>query len=465
MQSRFAGWFRGRTPLDGRLVFYGPDAQPLAFEGRTFSAVLAALSDLAGHRVGVIGRTRPETVEAWFAILAAGGEPMFLQHPTEKLSRSYWDAEIAEAVRSAGLSLLLCAEPGCRHPQPGAPQIDLWRLPPGPAADLVLPPHGVVLQMSSGTTGHRKPMRFELEVVRRHLEAYGQVTELSSRDTVVSWLPLYHDMGFVAAFLAPLAAGAQVALLDPIDWVRKPDLLWRLLRRHAEAICYMPNFAFEVMAEAPGATARVKRWISCSEPTRESTLQRFCQRTGTSWARIHNCWGMAEAIFAVSEGASPRVRELDGERVVSCGRPIPGVEIKTIDGALYVRSPFALEGYLDRPLARDREGFFATGDLGAVIDGEVYLRGRARDMANVAGRKFLLSDVDARMAERLPHGGPGAGLDPRHLRLGFRWHRSRRLRRAIDGQHSAPAAAAGADAASATARSRSPISRTGVHGW
>ncbi|MGA0608393.1 AMP-binding protein [Phenylobacterium sp. VNQ135] len=402
MQSRFAGWFAGPKPLGGRLIFYGPDAQPLAFHGRVFSAILPLLSSSAGCRVGVIGRTRPETVEAWFAVLAAGGEPMFLQFPTEKLSRSYWEAEIAEAVRSAGLSLLLCAEPACRHPDPGAPQIDLWSLPLGPARDLAVPQAGAVLQMSSGTTGHRKPMRFDLELVRRHLEAYGQVTELSERDTVVSWLPLYHDMGFVAAFLAPLAAGAQVALLDPVDWVRKPQLLWRLLRRHGEAVCYMPNFAFEVMADAPGATTRVKRWISCSEPTREATLRRFCERTATPWARIRNCWGMAEAIFAVSEAAAPEVREIDGERVVSCGRPIPGVEIKAVEGALHVRSPYALEGYLDRPLDRDEDGFFATGDLGVILDGEVYLRGRARDLANVAGRKFLLSDMDARLAERLP---------------------------------------------------------------
>jgi len=377
--------------------------QPVDFSQDGFAeAVGRALSTLPpASIVGLIAPTGPRLLKAWHGCIAAGHLPVVLQQPTQKLSRLYWSQEIEQSVRTLGVALLLCQNRACA-PEGGPPTVLLEDLPapsPGGGGDLTCDRHARLLQLSSGTTGHRKGVSFSFGDVARHVADYNRVLGLTQDDCIVSWLPLYHDMGFIAAFLTSQIVGCRLVLIDPMRWVQQPELLCDVIERHDGTTCFMPNFAFELMTQR-GRLRRLptmRRWISCSEPSRVATLTRFADAAATPAERIVNCYGMAENIFAVAQGGGLKTQTIDGQPVVSCGRPIPGVEVKLVDGELFIRSAYSMQAYSGGERITDEAGFYGSGDLGEIVDGEIYLTGRKRDVVIHAGQKFLLSDVDHKL--------------------------------------------------------------------
>jgi hypothetical protein len=234
--------------------------------------------------------------------------------------------------------------------------------------------------------------------VARHVADYNQVLGLDEGDCVISWLPLYHDMGFIACFLMPVLTGARIVMVDPMTWVRRPQLLFELIDKHRGTVCFMPNFGFQVMATRARTggldLSSMRRWVSAGEPTRPDTMERFRIATGTTADAICNLYGTAENIFAVTQSDGLRTRRIDGAEVVSCGPPIPSTSLKIVAGEIFARSPYSLQHYEGGVSVVDAEGYYATGDLGEIIDGELYVFGRKHDVLIQAGRKFVLSDLD-----------------------------------------------------------------------
>ena len=179
-------------------------------------------------RIGLIAPTGPDLIEAWDACLHEGREPMVLHYPTAKLSRIYWNEAMANAIRTVELDVLISADRSCR-PNTDVPVIMLDELPRSGRVELgrAIPPSGAILQMSSGTTGHRKGIRYTLADIRTHVAEYNKVLGLTKADKVVSWLPLYHDMGYIAAFIMPRLLGVDLILMDPMDWGPKPRHAFR----------------------------------------------------------------------------------------------------------------------------------------------------------------------------------------------------------------------------------------------
>ena len=285
-------------------------------------------------------------------------------------------------------------------------------------ADLEFSDFGI-LQLSSGTTGYRKAIEFRSENLLRHVTDFNQTLSLTSNDVIVSWLPLYHDMGFIACFVMPLLLGIDVVMMDPITWVEQPGLLFAAIEQHSGTICYMPNFGFEVMSRQPRRSLpTVRWWVSCSEPISPQTAVKFMNHISAPEDSFAACYAMAENIFAVSLRRGIHVCPIDGTDVVSCGTPIHGVEVKTVEGEVWVKSPVSLQSYVRGDDIRDAEGFYPTGDIGAVINGELYIVGRKYDIMIQAGRKFFLSDIDLRLNELFPEiRGRAAALNSRDERL------------------------------------------------
>ena len=219
-------------------------------------------------------------------------------------------------------------------------------------------------------------------------------------------------MGFVACFAMPLLLGVPLVLMDPIDWVRRPSLLYEAIARFGGTVCYLPNFAFAVLAAHPPTVslASMRAWISCSEPVYPDTMQRFMDTTATPAEKLAVSYAMAENIFAVTYGPY-RALEV-GERVyASCGRPIPGTEIAIRDDEIHVRSAYSIRSYLGVPSFLDETGFFATGDRGFLVGDELVVSGRVRDILNISGRKTMLNDIDQVVNRILPSGaGRAAAL-------------------------------------------------------
>ena len=296
-----------------------------------------------------------------------------------------------------------------------------------------------LLQHSSGTTGLQKGVALSHRAVLRHNRAYASRIGLTRDDVIVSWLPLYHDMGFVACFLLPLLARVPFVELSPFDWVLRPVSLFEQIQKHRATLCWMPNFAFQFMADSVRPSqipdglnlSSLRAWVNCSEPVRHAAHKAFLERFaeyGASERQLTASYAMAENVFAVTQSNAGEykvlrvnrrlftdrhiVEEDEGEDAltfVSNGTPIEGTQVAVVDesgreltegnvGELAIRGEYLFSGYFRREdLTREAvtgEGWYKTGDLGFVRAGEVYVTGRKKDLIIVQGRNFYPADVE-----------------------------------------------------------------------
>src|ERR1700733_5231267 len=183
----------------------------------------------SGNIIGLIFQTSPELVLAWLGVLAAGRVPLILQYPTQKISKQYWHSSIRDTIARCQIGTLLCASNlSSFAPDQLAPSIFLEELAQKDtgSVELEFPMDGHILQLSSGTTGFKKPIRFDVDSLQKHALLYNQVLGLTNNDRIVSWLPIYHDMGFIACFVMPLLLGTPIVMIDPMTWVAQPRLLF-----------------------------------------------------------------------------------------------------------------------------------------------------------------------------------------------------------------------------------------------
>ena len=295
-----------------------------------------------------------------------------------------------------------------------------------------------LLQHSSGTTGLQKGVALSHRAVLRHNRAYAERIGLTRDDVIVSWLPLYHDMGFVACFLLPLLARVPFVELSPFEWVLRPVSLFEQIHKHRATLCWMPNFAFQFMADTVRPSqldglslASVRAWVNCSEPVQHSAHASFLERFAEQGARedqLTASYAMAENVFAVTQSRAGEYNVLRVNRrlfteehrletdesegslsFVSNGTPVEGTEVAVIDereramhegsvGELAIRGEYLFSGYFRREdLTREAltaEGWYKTGDLGFVREGHVYVTGRKKDLIIVQGRNFYPADVE-----------------------------------------------------------------------
>ena len=300
------------------------------------------------------------------------------------------------------------------------------------------------LQHSSGTTGLQKGVALSHRAVLQQLRAYIPAIGLQPSDVILSWLPLYHDMGLIACFVLPLLSGVPVVELSPFDWVARPGLLLRKAQQHGATLCWLPNFAYSFMSKSirgavaeHGDLASVRAFVNCSEPVMAASHREFVERFGTvgvTAERLTACYAMAENVFAATQsapGKPPRVDRISRSRferehlaeqaeegeaaleLVSNGRPIDGVEVRIVDdagaglpprsvGEICLRGSSLFAGYFRRDDLTEQAfdgDWYRTGDLGYLADDELYVTGRKKDLIIIQGRNFYPADVEAAVAE------------------------------------------------------------------
>jgi hypothetical protein len=226
------------------------------------SQVASVTADLrrrvrAGSVVGLIFRSEPVLVVAWLACLRAGRRPLVMQYPTRKQSSLYWLDSASNTLGRADVAAVLYDE-HCASLGVGS-LVETFALPSlediAPASRnipaTILPDRFSIHRLSSGTTGFRKAIEFRSDDLRRHVADYNAALRLDpARDRIVSWLPPYHDMGYVPCFVMPLILGIDTVMMDPMTWMAEPGLLFGAIERHGGTICHMRNFAFEVLGRA-----------------------------------------------------------------------------------------------------------------------------------------------------------------------------------------------------------------------
>ncbi|MBZ3912666.1 fatty acyl-AMP ligase [Streptomyces acidiscabies] len=318
----------------------------------------------------------------------------------------------------------------------------------GHSASLPLPRAGdlAFLQYTSGSTGTPKGVMVGHGNLAENDRAIAAGFGVRADDVILSWLPLYHDMGLIGTALLPLYLGVRAVLLDTFAFIHDP-LSWpEAVSRYGATCSGGPNFAYQLLADRHDperlAGLDLSSWriaFNGAEPIIPATLERFADlygRHGFDRGALYPCYGLAEATLFVS-GAEPmagyealslsrravesgRLEDAppdDADRldVVSCGRAAVDTEIviRSADGRalpdgeigeICVRGPGVAGGYWERPEASEdtfrarvegRDGtFLRTGDLGALRDGRLYPVGRSKDLIIVAGRNFYPYDVE-----------------------------------------------------------------------
>jgi acyl-CoA synthetase (AMP-forming)/AMP-acid ligase II len=303
----------------------------------------------------------------------------------------------------------------------------------------IRPSDPILLQHSSGTTGLQKPVVLSHLAVLEHVKAYGSAVALNESDKIVSWLPLYHDMGLIAAFHLPLAFGIPSVQIDPFEWVLAPSILLQAVSAERATISWLPNFALSMMVDKirddEVADVDLESWrliVNCSEPIMHESNQKFLARFrqyGLRSSAIASCYAMAEATFAVTQtppGVEPKCLSVDRQALakgsvampkqsasarlcVSSGALIAGCDVRIVGdnglevgdgtvGEIAIKSISLFEGYRNYPEKTAevlRDGWYYSGDYGFRNGNDYYVIGRKKDTIIVAGNNIYPEDVEA----------------------------------------------------------------------
>jgi 1-acyl-sn-glycerol-3-phosphate acyltransferase len=295
------------------------------------------------------------------------------------------------------------------------------------------------IQYTSGSTGTPKGVTLDHGNLLANIRAWGQAVALTPADVVVSWLPLYHDMGLIGAWLGSLYHACPLVLMSPLDFLARPERWLWAIHQHRGTVTAAPNFAFELClrhldpARMQGLDLSSWRYAANgAEPVAAETLARFTAAFhpyGFRAEALAPVYGLAECSvgLAVSPpGRGPlidRVRrealaagsalpaaleDINALQLVACGRPLPGHEVRIVDdtgrelpprrvGRLEFRGPSATRGYYRNAEASAkliRDGWLDSGDLAYLADGDIFITGRIKDMIIRGGRNLYPYELE-----------------------------------------------------------------------
>lgn len=313
----------------------------------------------------------------------------------------------------------------------------------------------VLLQHSSGTTGLQKGVALSHQAVFNQIDALGNAINLDlSRDVVISWLPLYHDMGLIAGFIMPILAGIPLVLMSPFDWVRAPYRLLQAVSEYKGTLSWLPNFAYNFctrkIRDRHLEGADLTSWravINCSEPVRWESHQAFLEKFspyGLQQNALQTSYAMAENTFGVTQSdltKEPPTQCIDQDTflekgliipadkdrpsliMMSSGKVLSNTQIRVQDpegkvlpddviGEIALQSNCMLTEYYNRPNTTRgsfQDGWFLTGDYGYLSGGEIYVTGRKKDLIIVGGKNIYPGDLEELLYE-IPGIHPGRAV-------------------------------------------------------
>lgn len=419
-----------------------------------FSQVLKQAQVLPGDVVILILQHSLELVYAYFGTILHGAIPSIMPFLTEKLLPDKYRHDLnalIEITKPAAIFTYKDFESEIEYlkDSPVVKKIIFVEDVPDTQISLLIeseysglgrdPGDIVLLQHSSGTTGLQKGVALSHQAVFNQLESYQKAIHLGEKDVIVSWLPLYHDMGLIASFLMPILIGTPLVLMSPFDWVRAPQKLLHAISDYHGTLCWLPNFAYNFCAKkiresdlAGIHLDSLRAVINCSEPMRFESHQMFFERFrdyGFDKNALATSYAMAENVFAITQGgidspvnydkidleafqkekkAIPADNVSQHRIMVSAGPPIEKNQVKIISetgkelperhlGEILIKSDCLLSEYYLRPEETKKsfhDGWFKTGDLGYLADGELFISGRKKDLIIVGGKNIYPQDIE-----------------------------------------------------------------------
>jgi 1-acyl-sn-glycerol-3-phosphate acyltransferase len=444
------------------ILFYPGDGEPeemtfgdLDRRSRAVAAGLRALGLQPRQSVGIMLPSGLDYFAAFFGVQRAGGIPVPLYPPARKsqiedhLRRQAGILKTAESVILITFPEVLTLARLLRAQVPTVQRLttvaDLSSLatteagyPPVGADDVAF------LQFTSGSTGNPKGVTLTHANLLANLRAIGPAVEMSPADVVVSWLPLYHDMGLIGSWMGSLYYATPLILMSPLTFLARPARWLQAIHRHRGTLSPAPNFAYELcvakVAEDEITGLDLSSWryaLNGAEPVSPEAMRRFSERFaayGFDPKALAPVYGLAENSLALAFtplGRGPRLDAVerdtfqrtgkaiavdqaeDALRFVSCGVPVPGHEIRVVDeaerevgerqeGRIEFRGPSATSGYWRNPEATAaliRGEWLDSGDRGYIAEGEVHITGRVKDIIIRAGRNLYPQELEEAVGE------------------------------------------------------------------
>jgi fatty-acyl-CoA synthase len=417
-------------------------------DARAMAAALQARGIGRGSHVALLGATTRPFVTAIQATWLAGAAVVVLPLPMRLASIEDFVAQTRRLIVHADAQLVVIDAQLSEFldPQAGDPpivQLEELRAAPGsyerPADD---PDALAILQFTSGATADPKGVMVPHRCMTANLDAAVEAAAFDPDvDRAVSWLPLYHDMGLIGLLGAPMLHGFDLVLASPQDFLAAPARWMEWIAEFGGTATAGPNFAYALAARALRRLDRLdlSRWrlaLNGAEPIDPNAVEAFLAagaRHGLDQGVAFCVFGMAEATLAVAfptpsagmqvDTIDQRVLETDRyaapvdggraegnvRRLPRLGRPLPGLEMRVCDpstgqamqdrevGEVELRGSSITPGYYDNAdaTAASRRGdWFRTGDLGYVVDGELVVCGRIKDVIIVGGRNVFPEDVE-----------------------------------------------------------------------
>ncbi len=440
----------------------GPDGptfvpwRQLHDEARSVGAALQAMGLLPGDHVAVLGPTSRELMTIVRGCWMAGIASMVLPLPMRMGSLETFVESTRARIRHGDAKLVLIddlladfyeaveGDPPIRSMRsvlpgaPGVPGSDALEIPPDD------PDRLVILQYTSGSTSEPKGVMIPDRVLSANIDACCEAGEMGEGEVMVSWLPLYHDMGLVGFLALPMTKGVDLVQAAPQDFLGHPGNWMQWISDHGGTATAGPNFSWVL------ATRALKRMrdldlssltlaLSGAEPVDPKAVEAFvaeAERFGFTAGGVFPAFGMAEV--AIGGAFPPRGRGLVTDavdrvlleteavakpveiedpddlavrirRLPLLGTAVPGLEMRVVDpetfeelperhvGELLLRGTSVTPGYYKRPdatAALFRDGWLCTGDLAYLLDGELVLCGRIKDVIIVGGRNVFPEDIE-----------------------------------------------------------------------
>lgn len=348
-------------------------------------------------------------LEVFLGCILSHRIPIIIPHPSHKVKFGYFKQKMQKVSDALNPSICVSDEiDKCHYQEFFETVCDITRDPSYRPSNS--DPNDIAFaQLSSGTTGIPKIIKVSHKQAIVSCLEYAEFLPINKEDSVVSWLPLYHDMGLVACFLLPLIKGCQFIHMSPFAWLSDPDLFFRKIEQYSGTHVWLPNFAFSYLSKRSTSSdlGSLKKVVNCSEICKTDDMLTFIDRhhkSGLKKSSVCISYAMAENVFAVTQSLGIKSLKYNGERITSCGTSIPGTSVIVVkdgkdvteesEGELHVKSSY--QPFVEQ---KDFYGYYPTGDYGFIDDGEVYVLGRLDDVIVSYGRNIFPYETEQAVSQ------------------------------------------------------------------
>jgi fatty-acyl-CoA synthase len=406
-----------------------------------------------GAAVGILAGEPASIAPAAQAVWITGGSVTMLHQPTARTDLAAWAEDTLSVLRMIDAKLVLLGAPfDALAPvltERGVAFRTIDSL--STSGEDIDPDAGVageddtaLLQLTSGSTAEPKAVRITHGNLHANITGMVRASALDAeRDVMVSWLPLFHDMGMVGFLTVPMVTGLELVSVTPLDFLSRPVLWAELISKYGGTVTAAPNFAYAVIGRQLGRAddgsldlSSLRIALNGAEPIDPDAVEAFTaagSRFGLRPDSVVAAYGMAETALGVSFApidTGLQVDHVDAEqleaqrravpagdgprrRFPKLGPPLPGIEVRVVGddgsvlgerevGVLQLRGDSVTPGYLtlDGPVpTQDPEGWLDTGDEGYVADGAVVVCGRRKDVIIMGGRNIYPTDIERAAAD------------------------------------------------------------------